>query len=519
MAAAGEATAGGTGAAFAYDAVRYPSHPFAQTHPGRLATIATLFGMEPAPPGRCRVLELGCGAGGNLLPMAYALPESEFVGIDLSGEAIAAGGARLAALGLTNVTLRHADIMAVDDGFGRFDYIVAHGVYSWVPQPVRDRVLAIACRQLAPQGVAYVSYNAYPGSYLRDLARTMMLHHVAAIADASERVAQGRALMRLLAEASAPDKPYGILLREQAERVARTPDAVLFHDDLDPGARAFFVADFAADAAAAGLQYLGEATFAHTSFGQHGETAARLVERIPAEDFVAREQYLDFLVGRGFRESLLCHAEVRLDRGVGPAAVRRCWIAGMAEVDRGVDPAAEGVATFRFGKGATLATDHRPSKMALLRLAEAWPAAIRFDELAAHALDGLAARGILFADRAEQIEALATTLFRAFCREEVELHVAPPRLVATVGERPCVSLLARREAEAGPLVTTLRHGVVALEDETVRRFLGLVDGTRSAADLAAALAVGASAAATPAVTAEAVAANLRMLARLGLLVG
>jgi tRNA G46 methylase TrmB len=66
----------------AYDEVLYPSYTHNQTHPDRLATIATLFGLTPAPVERCRVLELGCGNGSNLVPMAYGLPGSEFVGID-----------------------------------------------------------------------------------------------------------------------------------------------------------------------------------------------------------------------------------------------------------------------------------------------------------------------------------------------------------------------------------------------------------------------------------------------------
>src|SRR5262249_47365446 len=72
------------GAGTSYDEVTYSNTPFYHTHPDCLATLGTLFGMSPAPPDRCRVLELGCGRGGNLIPMALSLPASRFVGIDLS---------------------------------------------------------------------------------------------------------------------------------------------------------------------------------------------------------------------------------------------------------------------------------------------------------------------------------------------------------------------------------------------------------------------------------------------------
>jgi SAM-dependent methyltransferase len=158
-----------------YDQVPYESHPFAQTHPDRLATVATLLGMAPTPVEHCRVLELGCASGGNLIPMAAGLPESTFTGIDLSQSAIVAGQAMVASLQLTNIDLRHASILEADGELGIFDYIICHGVYSWVPPEVQDRILEICARNLAPNGVAYVSYNTYPGWHARGTIRE---HHV-----------------------------------------------------------------------------------------------------------------------------------------------------------------------------------------------------------------------------------------------------------------------------------------------------------------------------------------------------
>src|ERR1700693_2505117 len=160
----------------AHDAVMYPGSPFSQTHPDRLATIAALYGFPAAPPERCRVLELGCGDGGNLIPMAYLLPGSTFLGLDSAGAGGTRGREQIAALGLTNVTLLHVYLLEASN-LGTYDYVIAHGVYSWVPPSVQERVLAIASEVLAPNGVAYVSYNALPGGHVRNAMRQMMLWH------------------------------------------------------------------------------------------------------------------------------------------------------------------------------------------------------------------------------------------------------------------------------------------------------------------------------------------------------
>jgi trans-aconitate methyltransferase len=195
-------TVAGGEAKSSYDEVPYESHPFSQTHPDRLATLGRLFGMAPAPVERCRALELGCASGGNLIPMACQLPGSEFVGVDNSRREVEMGRGIIAALGLTNVRIEPASILDVDDSWGRFDYIIAHGVYSWVPDHVQDKMLAICAANLPPQGIAYVSYNTYPGWHMREMIRHMMLYHVAQFPDAQQRLQQARALVDFLARST-----------------------------------------------------------------------------------------------------------------------------------------------------------------------------------------------------------------------------------------------------------------------------------------------------------------------------
>src|SRR5262249_12745352 len=173
-----------------YDQVPYDARPRYATHPDCLATLAVLLGMKPAPVDRCRVLEVGCATGGNLIPLAQALPQSTFVGFDLAPRQIEQGRRVAAAAGLGNIDLRPVGILDVDQSVGQFDYILCHGVYSWVGPDVRDAILRLCRDRLAPQGVAYVSYNTYPGWHLRAPIRDLMRYHVRDIPGRQDQIAQ-----------------------------------------------------------------------------------------------------------------------------------------------------------------------------------------------------------------------------------------------------------------------------------------------------------------------------------------
>ena len=206
-----------------YDRITYRTLPMPQTHPDRLATIALLHGMTPRSIAGCRVLELGCGDGSNLIPMAYGLPGSEFVGVDLAATAVASGSAAISTLGLRNVVLHHQDVMDVSAAFGTFDYIIAPGIYSWVPAPVRDRILAICEAHLAPRGVAFVSYNTYPGCHLRQAVWQILQFHVDGIVDPGERITQARALARFMADCPQADGSDGAVLANEMRAVLDPP--------------------------------------------------------------------------------------------------------------------------------------------------------------------------------------------------------------------------------------------------------------------------------------------------------
>jgi hypothetical protein len=421
---------------------------------------------------RCRVLELGCGDGGNLVPMALGLPNATFVGVDAAPGAIARGAGLIDALELANVTLRAESIEDFAPAAGDFDYVVAHGVYSWVARAVRDRLFAICRHALADDGVAYVSYNALPGGRVRQALRDMLRFHTAEVAEPAERVAQGRALLRFLLEGWPAEHDFAAVMRRQAEGALDRGEASLLHDDLAEVNEPVYFHELVAHGERHRLQYLAEADFFEMQTGVLSDPVAETLRDV--EDPIRREQYLDFLKGRMFRQTLLCRAERDLDRTPRPAVVERLAVSTPARARGGPD--AEGAVTFEGPTGSTLATDHPLVRAALERVADAWPAAVWVREL------------IPSGSSAEDRAALCDALLRSYAANLVQLHAHPPALTTTPGELPEASPLARHQARAGDMVTNLRHVSVRIKDDLGRELVTLLDGTRDRAALATDLA-------------------------------
>ena len=475
-----------------YDRVLYPGAAYSQTHPDRLSTLASLFGMHPAPVEGCRVLEIGCTDGGNLLPMAEVLPNADFIGIDVSTRALTMGRECIEALGLPNIRLLELDLLDMPEDFGAFDFIIAHGVYSWVPPQVREKLLAVCRAHLAPHGIAYVSYNAYPGNHLRDLVRGMMRFHVGRIEDPDEKRRQAASLLNFIIEAQ-PEAVAGDqearasqreaelfrqLLARELERINKATPAAFYHDDLADICTPFYFHEFIAQAARQGLQYLSEATFSDMQEQGFAPQAVTALQAL-GNDRITREQYLDFLKCRRFRQTLLCHHEVALS-GPHPEPVRRFFISSRAKpvsvAARLEDGALE---EFTAPGNASVKTQNSLPKAALLHLAEIWPRSISFDELRAVARRRLDEKGIA-PNSDEEVSELAGSLLEMYAAPVVQLHVHAPRFTLEPSERPILSQVVRWFlAKGARTVTNLRHRSVRFEDPVAVQLMLLLDGTRN----------------------------------------
>ena len=490
-----------------YDAVPYPGRPYPNTHPDRLAAVGIFYGMTPALPERCRVLEVGCGDGENLVPMAYGLPASRFVGIDLSVETIHAARALAKRAGVGNVTFEPLDLAQFPQESGVFDYIIAHGVYSWIPADVRDALLALIGRHLAPQGIAFVSYNTYPGCHLRQMMWEMLSFHTSELEDAQARLSEAQALVHLVAHGSAQPDEYTQPLVAEAQRMEDRLPALLYHDDLSPVNQPVYFHQFTEHAAGHGLQFLAEAAFVSSSYAGVAPEARGL---LAALDPITRQQYLDFIKCRRFRESLLCRSEVAVERTESPermamltfTAARR--VRAMPRDGLVVDAVSEPAeGTARDDRDTALI------RVILNTLREAAPHALSLDALLERIRTG--SDGAL-SDGADPRSMILTSLLAGV----IEPHVVTPRLSFPSGDRPTASAVARTQLTAGDVVASLWHHPVKIDDALAKRLLPLLDGTRTRDELLDLL--NEAAPAPPSFDAALLDQHLRRLAMLGLLI-
>lgn len=481
-----------------YDEVPYESHPFAQTHPSRLFTIGTLFGLRPTPVARCRVLELGCAAGGNLIPMADMLPESEFVGCDLSARQIEDGKKFIQELGLKNLDLRHASITDVDESWGQFDYIICHGVFSWVPNQVQEKILEICAKNMSQNGIAYISYNTYPGWHMRGMIRDMMRYHSGRFNTPQLRTQQARALLDFLAQSVRQDgNAYSVLLKQELETLRHQADHYLYHEHLEENNEPLYFHQFASNAGRHGLKYLGEArvgTMVTGNFGPEIEKTLRLL----ATDQIQAEQYMDFLRNRMFRESLLVHQRVNPNWSVQPECLRVLHVASGArpvppnfvppQLQPGqpmpqmpvYDPnlASDENVSYRTPSGMSMATNRPLLKACMKVLQQAFPQTVPFDILrksARELIGGADANDARVAQ--EDTNVVAVGLLNCYMSSDlVELHGMPITFTRTPSEKPAVIPWARIQASRSGIVTNRRHEVIRLNDLD-KQLIPLLDGT------------------------------------------
>ncbi|MFL6468761.1 MAG: methyltransferase regulatory domain-containing protein, partial [Pyrinomonadaceae bacterium] len=422
---------------FSYDAVPYPSKFFLQTHPDRLAAAGILYGMQPASVENCRVLELGCGNGSNLISHAFGLPNSKFVGIDLSEIHIDQGNAAAKELELTNIEFQKVDVMemAADD-FGRFDYITAHGLFSWVPDFVRDKVLALFNELLQPNGIGYISYNAYPGAYPREMVRSLMRYHTRGIEEPEKKVEKAIALLELLAKNSTEPEVYQRILQFEFRRHQTHDTADIFHDDLGECYGPFYFHEFAELLGSNGMQFLSEAELHASSRQGVAKEYNELLDSL--DDPIQQEQYLDLLRGRVFRQTLFCRAAVELDREPKPDLINSFYLSSsLRPIEPLEDIALKKVQKFGNAKGHTMQIDHPLTKASLAFLGEVWGRSIKTRELLEAAKQILTNAASEVQNWDEECETARMILMQICLGSDlIELHTYAPGAVGNAGQKP-----------------------------------------------------------------------------------
>jgi SAM-dependent methyltransferase len=469
-----------------YDVIAYPSRAFPQTHPDRLATHAKMFGLPTAPIDRCRVLDIGAGEGANLMSLAVACPDARFVGFDLAGSAVRHGQDEIEALGLTNFRLFHGDILDVELPEAPFDYVICHGLYSWIPEPVRDGLMALIKRVLAPSGVAFVSYNAMPGCHLRQILREILTYQVRDVREPTARSDAARAYLDRLIDGYPDRGIFQELLKDEARMLRDRPMGAMEHDEMGEVFDPVYAHQFMDHAASHGLKFLTEAEMARAGEGFLPPHALD----DPHFDIIAHVQEMDFRDNRYFRETLLVHDDVEFSRRPDPSKIFDLHVSTSAvRNDEG---------KFESNEAVFEVTDEKLAA-AVETVARAWPCSLPVREVI-------------------EDEDRAAVLQRMYWVGTVSLHAAPLNYVVEAGERPEASALARLQAKSGKnRLTTLRHHLVDVSDPFSREFIAELDGRRTRAELARDVSVRLNASiddVTPLLE-----KNLGVLARMPILVG
>lgn len=293
-----------------YDSFLYVSKPFSTTNINNLQAKAKMYGLTPAPIKGARVLELGASCGGNLIPQALYYPEATFTGIDLSGVQVQHGNEIIKSIGLTNVTLLEKDILDIDESFGTFDYIIVHGIWSWVPDIVKDKILNICNVNLSDNGIAYVSYNTYPGWKRLEQLRDIMLYSEKRAMDQNllERTLYTKNVLKMVAdtmnsdERSRTQSDYKI---NNIHRVLNSNDYYVAHEYLETFNDPVYVSEFIDRAQKQGCAYIGDEVLQRSFISCLADDVANNIRTLSNGNYIDKEQFYDYVYDTQFRMSLL----------------------------------------------------------------------------------------------------------------------------------------------------------------------------------------------------------------------
>lgn len=472
-----------------YEEVSYTSKVHRGRHIERLATTAFLRGLKAAHPAKARVLELGCGTGEALVPMAIEYPGTSFYGIDASSTEIDAAKALASKFSLTNINFQQTDIATFNvEAAGKFDYILCHGVYSWCSDVVREKIMHILRDGLAPHGVALVSYNTLPGGFFRTTVAQLLSFYDDASLPIDDRARNLRWVIEKILGSIDYDfeHPYNIMLHRELTRIQNEGEHYLFHEVLATGTKAFMVSDFLTAAERVGLQFLGDARFNRVSLNRllTGTNPAQGFQNVMqlAKSQSALEQTMDLLFGTAFRETVLCRADVDLDAEVSIDRIKTLAYGGYLGPD-GAEVSYTSEEQEFFGPlGHRVMVSKPILKAALTVLHDHFPNYVVFNDLLFKAQEIVQQHGSEMQEFDESV--LAGALFEWMQRDAISFALYPPVVAQEVGERPIASRFARWQIENKKPITNLLYETVDIGplEETLVRYC---DGIKEVSSLSA----------------------------------
>ena len=295
-----------------YADLGYLSQPFPYASAPFLESYARLLGLSPAPASTARILEIGSSYGGNLISQALFYPHATFTGIEIAPTQVSVGKTYIDQLGITNLGLLEGDVNESHEHLGTYDYIIAHGFYSWVDEETKDNFLRLCKEHLAENGILYMSYNTYPGWHKMDSVRSLLefankdidtLNH-------REKVRHGKTVASKL---GALMLEYDTVKTQQASflqslrHTLQKQDCYVGHDHLEPVNTPMYFHQCMDHMAEHGFTYLCDCDLNLSFSDVYDETLRTKLQELAPHDPLAREQYIDFMLNTAFRKSLFTH--------------------------------------------------------------------------------------------------------------------------------------------------------------------------------------------------------------------
>jgi SAM-dependent methyltransferase len=450
-----------------YDQLPYETRARRKTHPDTLATVATVFGLKPPPVETARVLELGCGTGENLLAIACALRGAACVGVDFSAPQITQAKALAAAAGIGNVRFICSDFKEIAET-PAYDYVIAHGLLSWIPPDSHDDLIALCSACLVPGGLLYLSYNALPGWYQRRIVRDFLMQETAGLDDVASKVKNARTALASLTNTVKPlDWAYGRIIADENANVAKLGDSYLAHDLLETHNTAFYFSDIVQRSEARDLHYVGEAGFEAMVPDTYPASIADALKTVP--DLLAREQRLDFLTNRTFRESIFVKGQPPA-RQPDHRTLAGLYVASPLSRQTNQDDTQAEI-SYQSPNGTEIAVEAGVAHLALDHLVACYPEALSLEEILGH-IQQTQGRAV----EQNAIMKMIGALFSAYARGLIHLHSAPPSVRHAAPDRPVAPALARAQSQRGSRVTTALLENIEIDDTDCLAVLPNLDG-------------------------------------------
>ena len=293
-----------------YDEVPYMSKTFYATQPNKLKSSLKLLDFETPEVETARVLEIGCSFGGNIIPFALANPKSKVIGLDLSKVQVDEGNKLIDSLGVDNIKLYHKDILDYKGEFGEFDYIICHGVYSWVPEEVQNAILDVIKKSLSKNGAAVISYNVYPGWKNMEIAKDIMTFRDKYLSKKGveitneNRVSFGKGAIEFILNHSQQNDR----VKNAIKSLMTKDDYYILHEYFEMYNKPLYIYDFAEKLQEFGLAHVVDSNYTK-SFPILDEEVEKKINNECGEDYIAKEQYYDYINDCQFRSSIITHAD------------------------------------------------------------------------------------------------------------------------------------------------------------------------------------------------------------------